>query len=245
MKAICYSISTGIILSICCLYAVGQSTQITYQGSLKDGANPATGNHDFEFLLYDALAGGGQLGTTVTISNVAVTEGTFSVTLDFGSQFPGANRFLEIRVRLSGGGAFTPLAPRQQIGSTPYSIKSLTAETAATASSAANATNATNATNALQLGGVAANQYVLTGDSRLSNARPPTPGNANYIQNTANPQAGSNFNISGTGTAGIFNANTQFNISAVRILSNAGSQNLFAGAGAGEANTGGFQFILW
>jgi len=28
-----------------------QTTEFTYQGSLKDGANPATGNYDFEFAL--------------------------------------------------------------------------------------------------------------------------------------------------------------------------------------------------
>jgi hypothetical protein len=57
------------------------------------------------------------------------------------------------------------------------------------------------ATNATQLGGVAANQYVVTTDSRLSDARPPTAGSLNYIQNGTSPQAG-NFNISGNGTVG-------------------------------------------
>jgi len=48
---------------------------------------------------------------------------------------------------------------------------------------------------------VAASQYVVTSDSRLTDARTPTAGSTNYIQNTT-PQAGSNFNISGTGTIG-------------------------------------------
>jgi len=73
--------------------------------------------------------------------------------------------------------------------------------------SVANATNATTAataTNALNLGGVAAGQYVLTGDARLTDARTPTAGSNNYIQNnaTTTPQAGANFNISGDGTVG-------------------------------------------
>ena len=74
-----------------------QTTQFTYQGSLKDGANPATGNYDFEFALFSAVSGGAQLGAAQTQNGVAVANGIFSVNLDFGSQFPGANRFLEIR----------------------------------------------------------------------------------------------------------------------------------------------------
>jgi len=45
------------------------------------------------------------------------------------------------------------------------------------------------ATNASQLGGVAANQYVLTGDARLSDARGPTAGSTNCIQNGTTIQA--------------------------------------------------------
>src|SRR4051812_42869891 len=108
-----------------------QTTAFTYQGSLKDGATPANGNYDFEFALFDQLgAGGAQFMPTVVVNNVVVTGGIFSVRLDFGSQFfTGANRFLEIRVKPSGGsGGFTPLIPRQPVNSVPYSIKSLNAE---------------------------------------------------------------------------------------------------------------------
>ncbi len=208
-----------------------QTTEFTYQGSLKDGTNVAIGNYDFEFALFDSLSAGTQIGTTLTRNTVAVANGTFAVKLDFGSQFPGANRFLEIRVRLSGGRALTTLAPRQAVGSSPYAVKSLTSDTAA------NATNAATANNATSLGGVAAAQYVLTGDARLSDARAPTAGSANYIQNGTAPQAASNFNISGTGNANIFNAGTQFNIGGVRILSSQGG-NLTVGLQAGNSNSG-------
>jgi hypothetical protein len=53
--------------------------------------------------LYDAASDGTQLGTTLTISSVAVTNGVFSVSLDFGSQFAGGSRFLEIHLRQTGG----------------------------------------------------------------------------------------------------------------------------------------------
>ena len=200
-----------------------QTTDFTFQGNLKDGANPANGNYDFTFQLFDAVSNGTQFGPTLLRPGVAVENGVFSVRLDFGGQFPGANRFLEIRVRPAGNGAYTPLAPRPQVLSSPYSVQSL---------------NAVSATNTTQLGGVPASQYVLTTDFRLSDARPPTAGSSNYIQNTSSPQASSNFNISDTGTAKIFNATTQFSIGGSQVLSVAGASNIFAGVGAGTANTG-------
>ncbi len=59
------------------------------------------------------------------------------------------------------------------------------------------------------------------------------------IFNQTDQQATSNFNISGTGTAGTFNAVSQYNIAGIRILSTPGGNNIFAGAGAGNANTTG------
>lgn len=112
----------SIILTLTCGAVFAQTTEFTYQGSLKDGANPASGSYDFQFALFDA---GGGLNGFLAKNNVAVANGLFSVKLDFGNLFPGANRFLEIRVRQTGGGAFTVLAPRQQVTTSPYSITSL------------------------------------------------------------------------------------------------------------------------
>ncbi|MBK9438019.1 MAG: tail fiber domain-containing protein [Chloracidobacterium sp.] len=217
-----------------------QSTEFTYQGSLKDGAGAATGNYDFEFALFDSLAAGSQIGSTLTRNTVAVAGGTFAVKLDFGSQFPGATRFLEIRVRLTGGGALTTLSPRQQVNSSPYAVKSLSADTAATA---ANANTAASATNALSLGGVAAGQYVLTGDARLSDARSPLSGSGNYVQNTTGQQPATNFNISGNGTAGgtlsgqNVNSTFEYRLGGQRFASQV-SSNLVFGLEAGTPNGG-------
>ena len=63
--------------------------------------------------------------------------------LDFGSSFPGATRFLEIHVRQAGVGALTTLSPRQPITSSPYSIKTLSADFAANAQTAVSATSFT------------------------------------------------------------------------------------------------------
>jgi hypothetical protein len=66
---------------------------------------------------------------------------------------------------------------------------------------ATNANNAATATNSTQLGGQPATSYVQTSDARLSDARPPTVGSTNYIQNTTTQEA-ANFNISGNGIVG-------------------------------------------
>src|SRR5215475_16002569 len=65
-----------------------QSTAFTYQGRLDDGGNPANGSYDLTFALCSAASGPTQLGA-VTNTAVAVSNGLFTVTLDFGNQFPG------------------------------------------------------------------------------------------------------------------------------------------------------------
>ena len=60
-------------------------------------------------------------------------------------------------------------------------------------------------------------------------------GGGNPILNQVAQQAGANFNISGTGTANVLDATTQYNIGGSRVLSVAGTFNLFAGVGAGQA----------
>lgn len=130
-----------VVVLFASLFASGQSTEFTYQGSLKDGASAANGNYDMEFRLFDI--GGSQIGSTQSRAGVAVANGIFSVKLDFGSVFPGADRFLEIAVRTAGGGSFTTLSPRQKIDSSPYSVKSLNATNAENATSAVASTNFT------------------------------------------------------------------------------------------------------
>lgn len=234
-----------------------QSTSFTYQGELQLSSQPANGTFDFEFLLYDASSGGTQIGATATRSNITVTDGRFTVSLDFGANFTGPERFLEIRVRQTGGGGFTILDPRQRIGSSPYAVRSVSAAAADTATTATNATNAVNATNAanatnatnattaataanaLNLGGVAANQYVVTTDPRLSDARTPTPGSASYIQNTTTDQSNANFSITGDGRARNLNAVGSFQFNGLRAFWAPGTDNLFAGIGSGLNGTTG------
>ncbi|HUT25170.1 MAG TPA: hypothetical protein VM492_12565, partial [Sumerlaeia bacterium] len=71
---------------------------------------------------------------TVTKTNVAVANGSFTVTLDFGAgAFNGDARWLEIGVRTAGsGGLYTTLAPRQRLTPTPYALYAKAAGDAAT-----------------------------------------------------------------------------------------------------------------
>lgn len=203
---------------------LAQSTSFTYQGRLTDGGTPANGTYDLQFQLVDG--GGNPQGAPNpnTITGVLVTNGVFTVTLDFGANgFPGADRFLQISVKHPADLSYTVLAPQQQITGAPYALRSLSASSADTAG------------NATALGGVAANQFVTTGDPRLSDSRPPTPGNSNYVQNTTTAQAGTNFNVSGNGTAGgtlsgsAVNSATEYDIAGSRVLVAGGAGNTLLG----------------
>jgi hypothetical protein len=235
-----------ILIAVCTLSAIWVSAQtsvFTYQGRLTDCGTPANGTYDLEFRLFDAVTDGNQLPQpnpiTITFSGlqgVSVVNGVFTVQLNFGgaSVFDGGTRWLAIAVKKPADASFEPLTPRQSLNSTPYAIKSL------------NSTSADTATNSTQLGGVTASEYVVTTDSRMTDARDPLPNSPNYIQNTTSPQSSSNFNISGDGMASgtlsgnILNANQQFNIRGVQVLKVQGGINLdntFVGVQAGSANS--------
>jgi hypothetical protein len=100
-------------------------TSFTYQGTLLDGDEPASGNYDFQFTLHDAATAGNVVGTTIAKDNVAVSGGVFTVVLDFGAVFDGNKRFVEVAVRPHGGGDFTVLTPRQEITAVPYALFAL------------------------------------------------------------------------------------------------------------------------
>ena len=107
-------------------------TAFTYQGELRASGVPASGPHDLRFRLYDAVSGGNQVGSTICSDNVATSEGRFTVVLDFGAQFAGQQRVLEIDVRADTGldcgnaAGFVPLAPRQPLTASPHAIFALT-----------------------------------------------------------------------------------------------------------------------
>ncbi len=94
---------------------------------LNDGGAPANGSYDLTFALFNTNVTGTALAGTLTNSATAVSNGLFTVTLDFSNRFDGTPRWLEIGVRTNGASGFTTLSPRQQLTPTPYAIFANTA----------------------------------------------------------------------------------------------------------------------
>ena len=170
---------------LCVQSARAQTTAFTYQGKLNESGVAAGGSFQMQFALFDSLGGAGQVGSTIADVPVVVTQGIFSVGLDFGSSaLSGANRWLEIAVRRNSGESYSTLSPREQLNSSPYSVRTLSAASADIA------------LDSQKLGGVAASQFVTM-----------TNGGNTFIQNGIAQQPTANFNISGNGTAGSLTAN--------------------------------------
>ena len=98
------------------------STAFTYQGRLSDGNSPANGSYDLQFILFNASQNGQQIGSPVSIENVTVVDGLFSLSLDFGhAAFNGSKRWLEIMVRPGDStGNYSRLTPRRELTAVPY-----------------------------------------------------------------------------------------------------------------------------
>ncbi|MHC4089169.1 MAG: tail fiber domain-containing protein [Planctomycetota bacterium] len=121
---------TAVVLAISALaatvyaqpYQVG--TAFTYQGRLLDGGAAANGDYDFEFTLHDDLTLGSVVAGPISIGDWSVSEGLFTVTLDFGSDvFIGDARWLEVGVRpWDSAGPYTYLTPRQELTPAPYAL---------------------------------------------------------------------------------------------------------------------------
>jgi len=117
---------TRVLILTVILVATGlhaQGTAFTYQGRLNSsGNNPANGNYDLRFAIWNAESGPSQVSGTVGTNALVVSNGLFTVTLDFGTDiFTGTDRWLEISVRTNGSGSFTTLS-RQKLAATPYAV---------------------------------------------------------------------------------------------------------------------------
>lgn len=135
LRANACRLAFGLLLPVS--VAVAQTpleTAFTYQGRLRIGGSPTNGIYDLRFRLYDAMLGGAQLGSAACMDDVAVADGLFTVSLDFGAQFAGQARFLEIAVRAETGlncgneTGFVTLSPRQPLTATPYALFALNAD---------------------------------------------------------------------------------------------------------------------
>jgi hypothetical protein len=122
-----------LLLTFQAIVVNAQTSAFTYQGKLTDAGLTASGQYDLTFRLWDQISGGTQVGTDVVNEDVQVSSGIFTVNLDFGaSPFTSATgKYLEILVRPGVSvGAYTILAPRQPITSSPFAIKTINAASA-------------------------------------------------------------------------------------------------------------------
>src|SRR5437867_9573645 len=186
--------ASALALLLAATSAFAQASSFNYQGRLTDGGTAANGNYDLQFALFDSLSGGAQVGSTQTLNTVAVSNGVFTVSLDFGANaFTCASRFLEISARPTGG-SFTLLTPRQQVTSTPYAVRSLNASSA----------------DSVPASGVPAGSgnYIQ---------------NSASAQASSNFNISGNGMVGGTFSGNVVNATTQYNLNGSRILSSAGA----------------------
>lgn len=106
--------------------AASLATAFTYQGQLKDTTGSVTDDCQMAFRLYDGADAGTQAGDAIT-TTVPITDGLFTVRLDFGAVFTGTARWLDVKVRCPGDSAYADLG-RQELTTTPYSQYSLDAD---------------------------------------------------------------------------------------------------------------------
>ena len=138
MKFNFYTVAAFLFLA---LAARAQTTAFTYQGQLNSSNDAVTGTYDFRFRIFDANSN--VVAGPLTNAPVGVTNGLFTVALDFGaSVFNGSSRSLEIAVRGYGDtNAYTALSPWQTLTSVPYAIQSLNALNAVALTAPLQATN--------------------------------------------------------------------------------------------------------
>lgn len=131
------TILTGLLLAACVASAAraqpfALGTGISYQGQLRQNGAPLNGSINLMFSLWDAPgagappAGGSQIGNAQLATNVLISNGLFTVTLNdagqFGSTaFNGQARWLQVEVCSDATcSARTILAPRQSVTPAPY-----------------------------------------------------------------------------------------------------------------------------
>ena len=127
MKYVVCVLAVALLAGQSAVYAQAPlGTAFAYQGKLKQLDVPVTGEADFQFRLFDAESGG-TLIDSLGLSYVPITDGLFTVQLDFGAgAFVGEARWLEVEVEFpSGESNWTTLTPRQPLNAAPYALYAL------------------------------------------------------------------------------------------------------------------------
>lgn len=116
----------GVVGLVASGWAMAQTPgAFTYQGRLESAGVAYDGTADLRFRLFDAAAGGNQIGVQQTVLGQTIAKGTFSSSVDFGAAAfaDGSPRWLEVGVRTPGSGAeYVTLAPRQSVSPAPSAL---------------------------------------------------------------------------------------------------------------------------
>lgn len=113
----------AILCAICstCLYAQNvqydPTTTFTYQGSLEQAGEPVSGTVDLTFRLWDSEVDGNAYPQEIFLEDVNVSQGLFTVRLDFGQDVFQNERWLEVDVNGE------TLSPRQLLTATPFALQ--------------------------------------------------------------------------------------------------------------------------
>jgi hypothetical protein len=105
------------------LSAFAQGTAFTYQGRLNENGVPVNRTYDLLFRPFNVPTGGTQLAFP-NLRTVAIANGLFTTTLDFGpTVFNGDPLWLQIEISTNAfSGIVATLAPRQPLTPAPYAI---------------------------------------------------------------------------------------------------------------------------
>jgi hypothetical protein len=104
---------------------VAAGSAFTYQGRLIKNGQPISGTCDLQFALWDAASGGNFLNSN-TFSSVSISNGLFTVQIDYGAAtFAGDARWIETAVKCAGDANYITLSPRTKLTAAPYAIYAL------------------------------------------------------------------------------------------------------------------------
>jgi hypothetical protein len=118
-RAVRWASAACLMLCAIAATAAPQIPDFVYQGRLEQSGAPANGAFDLTFTLFDAVAGGNQVGAPIQEPDYPVTDGLFSISLAFPGAFTGTQLYLEVAVE------GIPMLPRQAVSTAPVSQFSL------------------------------------------------------------------------------------------------------------------------
>ncbi len=104
---------------------VATGSSFTYQGRLVKSGQPVNGICALNLSLWDAASSGGLLNVNA-LPSVPITNGLFTVQIDFGaSPFIGEARWIETAVQCPADAGYVPLSPRTRLTAAPYALYAL------------------------------------------------------------------------------------------------------------------------